>query len=205
MREQASAALREARMEDCDTLADMMAEFYAESSYLLNRVRARSAFSLIRPRARPSAMAAPGLLVIGCVATLLVSCHRERSVRYVVVDHGCTRSVAAEPNPVVVADSLIDASTLGAVVLEPRGPDQDTRVDGLMVWLQADPGADPGTQLAATAGRSGRAVLSGLQPGRAWAFFLLTGYHATAFEVEIRAGRERTVRFDVSAAVLCHD
>lgn len=44
MNEPASAALREARAEDCDTLVEMMAAFYAESSYPLNRRRARGAF-----------------------------------------------------------------------------------------------------------------------------------------------------------------
>lgn len=36
--------LKEAAAEDCDLLVSLMAEFYAESGYLLNRERARVAF-----------------------------------------------------------------------------------------------------------------------------------------------------------------
>jgi hypothetical protein len=37
--------LRQATSEDCDLLADLMTEFYAESQYPLNRRRAEPAFS----------------------------------------------------------------------------------------------------------------------------------------------------------------
>lgn len=39
-----AARLREARTEDCEQLVELMAEFYAESDYPLNRQRAAAAF-----------------------------------------------------------------------------------------------------------------------------------------------------------------
>ncbi|HSK17865.1 MAG TPA: GNAT family N-acetyltransferase [Longimicrobiales bacterium] len=40
-----SFGLREARLEDCDRLVDMMAVFYEEANYPLNRQRAHAAFT----------------------------------------------------------------------------------------------------------------------------------------------------------------